>query len=220
MTREETKTIIRAIKAAFPTYKPDNLTETINVWFAMLEDQDYRIISMSLKNYIRNNKSGFAPSIGQLMDYADKISSPEEMTAAEAWGMVKKAIKNSAYNSLAEYAKLPETIQKAVGSPEQLASMAIDPQFNEGVESSNFARSYNLVVSRKKEMQKMTEEALQLMKKVNEGSPKQLLERQNAEKIERMQSNRLIEAEHREPVPMPDEIKEKMKELVRGIKND
>ena len=64
MTREETKTIIRVLMAAYPNFKPESLTETVQIWHMMLEDVDYKLISLAVKSYIRTNNSGFAPSIG------------------------------------------------------------------------------------------------------------------------------------------------------------
>lgn len=213
MTRDETVTIIRAIKASYPTFKPDNISETVDVWHMMLDDQDYRAVSMALKSYIRSNNSGFAPSIGQLMEYVNNISTPDEMTGMQAWAMVRKAIRNSSYNSLSEFAKLPETIQKALGSPDQLRSMAIDENFNENVASSNFMRSYAVIVNREKELRKMSPDVLQLIETVNRDSPKQLLEQKNNEKLQRFNSVERIEVKS-EFVSMPDDVKDKMKDLL------
>lgn len=214
MTREETVTIIRAIKASYPTFKPDDLTETINVWYMMLEDQDYHVITMALKNYIRTNNSGFAPSIGQLMDHAHDISTPQELTGTEAWSLVMKAVRNSAYNSLKEFAKLPETVQKAVGSPEELASMAVDENFNEMVASSNFQRAYKVVCDRQKGIQKMPQEVQALFHEVNKDSPMKLLERSNKERVERLNASNLIESQEAEYVPMPEEARKKIREVL------
>lgn len=214
MTREETVTIIRIIKDSYPTFKPDNITETVDVWHMMLEDQDGKVILMALKNYIRTNNSGFAPSIGQLMDYAQKITTPDELTGLEAWGLVMRAIRNSGYNYLKEFAKLPETVQKAVGTPEQLWNMAIDTNFNEAVEKSQFIKSYQIILTREKERGKMSADVLKLLDTVNTGTPKKLLEESNAERVRRAQAGHMIETKKHEPVPMPDEVREKLRGML------
>lgn len=167
MTKEETKNILRVLTAAYPNFKPENIVETVHIWHLLLEDMDYKLISMAVKSYIRANSSGFAPSIGELMEYANRLTSPEEMTETTAWGLVMKAIRNSGYNSEEEFNKLPERIQKVVGSPKQLWSMAIDENFNEQVASSNFMRAYRTVVNRENEMKKMSPDVMKLIENLN-----------------------------------------------------
>lgn len=167
MTREETKNIIRVLMVAYPNFKPENLTETIGVWQMMLDDADYKLISMAVKSYIRANSSGFAPSIGELMEYANRLTTPEEMTETKAWGLVMNAIRNSGYNSEEEFNKLPERIQKAVGSPKQLWSMATDESFNEQVASSNFMRAYRTVVNRENEIKKLSPDVMKMIENIN-----------------------------------------------------
>lgn len=168
MNREETKTIIRAMMSSYPNYKPQNLSETVDVWQAMLDDVDYKLISIALKSYIRTDRSGFAPSIGQLMDYVSKLTEKESMTDAEAWAVVKKAISNSAYDSVDEFAKLPPVIQRAIGRPNVLKQMALSTDFNEGVESSNFKRTYRALAEKEKEYNKMSADAQMLIGKLHQ----------------------------------------------------
>ncbi len=66
MTREETVKIIRIMVDSYPNYKPNNLSETVDVWNMMLEEYSYQQVSMALKEYILAEKTGFAPSIGQI----------------------------------------------------------------------------------------------------------------------------------------------------------
>ncbi len=66
MTREETVKIIRIMVDSYPNYKPNNLSETVDVWNMMLEECSYQQVSMALKEYILTEKAGFAPSIGQI----------------------------------------------------------------------------------------------------------------------------------------------------------
>jgi hypothetical protein len=165
MTRDETVAILRAIAASFPTFKPMDMTETVNVWHAMLEDQDGKLILAALKTYIRTNVTGFAPSIGQLMEIAMKLTSPDELTGQQAWALVVKAMRNSSYNAVDEFNKLPNAVQKAVGSPSKLSSMATNDGYNESVESSNFLRAYQQVRERENEIKKTSPDVLALMEK-------------------------------------------------------
>lgn len=66
MTREETVKIIRIMVDSYPNYKPNDISETVDVWNMMLEEYSYHEVSVALKEYILTEKTGFAPSIGQL----------------------------------------------------------------------------------------------------------------------------------------------------------
>jgi hypothetical protein len=72
-----------------------------------------------------------------------KINQPEEMTEQEAWQCVAVALRNSAYNSSAEFEKLPPVVQRLVGSPNQLREWSqMDSDTVNSVVASNFQRSY------------------------------------------------------------------------------
>ena len=162
MTRDETVNIIRVMVDSYPNYKPNNLSETVDVWHMMLSDYDYNLVSVALKSYILSDISGFAPAIGQIVAKMHAITHPQELNEMEAWSLVSKAIRNSIYNSADEYAKLPQIVQKAVGLPSQLMQWAIDDSYNESVVSSNFMRCYRIELAREKEMSMLPEDARQI----------------------------------------------------------
>lgn len=151
MTREETVKIIRIMCDCYPNYKPNNLSETVDVWHMMLEEYPYESIAVSLKAYVLSDTSGFAPSIGQLVQKMQSITQKEELNEMEAWSLVQKAIRNSGYECESEFAKLPPNVQKAVGSPYTLREWALTEHLNKEVVGSNFMRSYRSVCSSAKE---------------------------------------------------------------------
>lgn len=155
MKREETVKIIRIICDCYPNYKPNNLTETVDVWNMMLSDYTYEQISLALKAYILADTNGFAPSIGQLVDRVNTFSHPQELNELEAWSLVYKAIRNSSYNSEYEFSMLPDMVRKAVVTPNQLRTWAMDENFNEQVVSSHFVRCYRSEVAKDKDFRKM-----------------------------------------------------------------
>ena len=155
LKREETVKIIRIICDCYPNYKPNNLTETVDVWNMMLSDYTYEQVSVALKAYILADTNGFAPSIGQLVDRVNTFSHPQELNELEAWSLVYKAIRNSSYNSEYEFSVLPDMVRKAVGTPNQLRTWAMDENFNEQVVSSHFVRCYRSEVAKDKDFRKM-----------------------------------------------------------------
>lgn len=155
MTRDETKKIIRIIADSYPNYHPANISETVDVWCMMLEEYPYQQIAMALKAYILTDTSGFAPSIGQLVDKLKSNQEPQ-LTEMEAWSLVSKAIRNGYYGAEEEFAKLPDIVQKAVGNPANLRAWAhTDVDSIENVVQSNFMRTYRTVVKREHEQSKI-----------------------------------------------------------------
>ena len=169
---------------SYPNYKPNNISETVDVWNVMLSDYDYNLVAMALKAYILSDTSGFAPSIGQLVSKMQSITKPQELSEMEAWSLVSKAIRNSGYNSVEEFAKLPPLVQKAVGTPDNLRNWAVsDYQTIESVIQSNFLRTYRVVVKRESEINCMPNEIKALIDKTNINSKSAQIEQNNQRSI-------------------------------------
>ena len=196
---------------SYPNYKPNNISETVDVWQMMLSEYTYEQISVALKAYILSDTSGFAPSIGQLVGKIQAITKPEELNEMEAWALVSKAIRNSGYNSVEEFAKLPPLVQKAVGLPDQLMTWALDENYNEQVVSSNFMRCYRTELARHEELSKMPAEIKDLIDSVSNNSYSAQIEdkREQAMKYLTERKEREIKALEvkEEYVPMPDDVK-------------
>lgn len=183
MTREETVKIIRIMCDCYPNYKPNNLSETVDVWNMMLKDCIYEQVSVALKAYIRSDTSGFAPSIGQLIGKIQTISQPQELDGMTAWGLVSKALRNGYYGAVEEFNKLPPLVRQAVGMPDNLRNWATsDYQAIETVIQSNFLKNYRTAVARSEELKCMPPEIKSLIDKTNENSYKAQIE-QKSQKI-------------------------------------
>lgn len=157
MNREQTKDIIGAMIIAFPNYKPNNLAGTIQMWSKMLEGYTYEDTLLALETYIKGNTSGFAPSIGQIINLIhEKSEIGAEMTEMDAWQFIRKAISNGNYHAQEEFDKLPQIIQKVVGSANMIKQWAqTDMEELETVIQSNFMRSYRAEVERQKKIARM-----------------------------------------------------------------
>lgn len=177
MTREEVINLLMVIQAAYPNYNPQDKTVAVNTWHMMLSDYDYQIVMAAIKTYIATNRSGFAPSIGEVINCIHSLTEPNDLSEMEAWSMVKHAICNSGYNCLDEYNKLPPAVQKAVGSPSQLRAWGMDEDFNESVVSSNFMRVYRNELSKQHRDACMPEDVKALMRSIV--SKNQIEDKQN-----------------------------------------
>ena len=220
MTREETVKIIRIMVDSYPNYKPNNISETVDVWYMMLSDYDYNIVAMALKAYILSDTSGFAPSIGQLVAKIQTLTKPQELSEMEAWSLVKKAISNSAYDYVDEFHKLPPIIQKCVGSAYQLKCWALDEDFNEQVASSNFARSYRTMVARQEEYIKMPQEIKEVISAVSKNLYLPQIDTEDTKMMDTSHDEEKLKIdasdEQRKCVPMPSNIKKRLEEFRNG----
>lgn len=216
MTREETVKIIRIMCDCYPNYKPSNLSETVDVWNMMLEEYSYSQISMALKTYVHSDTSGFAPSIGQLINKLHEVQSPQELNEMEAWLLVSRALRNGTYGAVEEFNKLPPLVQKAVGSPDNLRNWAqTDSESIENVVQSNFMRTYRTVVNRAKEYQKMPKDIKALIESTNRSSYSAQISYKNRETIKLSLEDNKSQNEPKKCVPMPKEIKERIEKMKR-----
>ena len=207
MTRDETIELLMMVQAAFPNYKPPDKTVAVNTWFLMLSDYPYQQVQMALKAYIATDTSGFAPSIGQIIDKMQMINSHSEQNEMEAWSLVSKALRNGNYKSREEFEKLPDLVKEAVGSPENIHNWAqSDIKSIESVIQSNFIKSYRLVVSRQKEIQKLPKEIKDIISGNNACDGNRIEKSQNT-----MLETKEDPEEERKCIPMPDRLKEKLK---------
>ena len=203
MTRDETINILMSVQAAYPNFRVPDKTIAVNTWHSLLEEYTYEQVNSAVKRYIQTNKSGFAPSIGQIIDQICVMYSNNDANEIAAWGVVLKALRNSTYHSEEEFNKLPLVIQKAVSSPGQLREWATMENLDGtglNVIQSNFMRTYRLEIEREKELRRTNPMALQ-------GLPKN----------EPM--NRLTVAEERiettkNAVQMPDRVRKRLKEII------
>ena len=177
MTREETVKIIRIMCDCYPNYKPNNLSETVDVWQMMLDEYSYNQVSIALKAYVTSDTSGFAPSVGEIVAKIQLVSQPQELDGMAAWGLVSKALRNGTYGAVEEFNKLPPLVKQAVGMPDNLKNWATsDYQTIETVIQSNFLRTYEVIVKRETEINRMPDNIKSLIEKTNANSYKAQIE--------------------------------------------
>lgn len=216
LTDKDARKIIAVIMVTYPNYKPIDTDLAATVWADAMKEYTYEQVDVALKMYIRTNTSGFAPAPGQLMEQLQSMTQPQELNEMEAWALVSKAIRNSGYNSVEEFSKLPPIVQKAVGLPSQLRIWALDENYNEQVVSSNFIKCYRNEVAREREISKMPSEVRQLIQNTAQGSYSAQIEDLREQTVksltERKESGTKALEDKSEGIPMPNRLKEKMEE--------
>ena len=144
MTQQETNKILALMVEVYPRFNEGrNPQLTSRLWSTLFADEPYEWVEKAFMAFVATDTKGFPPSPGAIKDMIKKLSGSEEPTELQAWGLVLKAISNSAYNSKSEFDKLPRPIQEIVGYPGQLYEWSqMDSDEVNSVIASNFQRSY------------------------------------------------------------------------------
>lgn len=216
MTKNEVVKLLMTIQTFYPNYQVENKEFTINAWYSIIGDCDYKPMEKALRAYITTDTSGFAPSIGQLINKLNEVQSPQELNEMEAWLLVSKALRNGTYGAVKEFNKLPPLVQKAVGSPDNLRNWAqTDSESIENVVQSNFMRTYRTVVNRAKEYRKMPKDIQALIESTNRSSYSAQIGSKNQHTIKLSLEDNKSQNKPIKGVPMPKEIKERIEQMKR-----
>lgn len=145
MTKTETAAVLAVIRTAYPRYYDNKtkkeLEETVSLWQTMLEEYPAETVGAAVKSIIAASK--FPPSIAEVIEMINTLTRPAELGEIEAWGLVKNAIRDSAYHSAEEFAKLPEAVRETLGGPGVLREWAMSGDSGmENTIASNFMRAY------------------------------------------------------------------------------
>lgn len=160
MTRQETAKIMSVLKTAYPRYydskSQEEIKAAINLWTTMLSEYSYELVAGAVKALIATCK--FPPTIADVNEKIQLMTTPEEMSELKAWSYVAKAIKNSAYSAKEEFDKLPEECRMVVCAPEQLRAWSMLSEDEvDTVIASNFQRSYRSTAAKRKEYNMLPE---------------------------------------------------------------
>lgn len=83
MTREGVIKMLMVIQASYPNYRPPDKTVTVNLWHEMLQEYDEESAMRGLKEFIKTDSSGFAPTIGQIISKMERVDRRIEMDRLE-----------------------------------------------------------------------------------------------------------------------------------------
>lgn len=174
MDRSEVLKIMSVLRGAYPAfYRNINRNEaedTVRLWKDMFKHDEYALVAAAVKGLIESDNKGYPPHIGAVKEKLRLISGGDEMTEAEAWGIVAKALRNSTYGSKEEFEKFPPTIKRIVGSPNQLREWgSMDSETVHSVVASNFQRSYKAISQREREIAKLPPDVKALVGKISDG---------------------------------------------------
>lgn len=155
MTDLEAADVMDVLKKFYPAFYAKwtdmERLEMAEVWAVIFIDDDVRIVMAAVKAFYASDEKGFPPVPGQIRAKINLILDNGELSEAEAWNLIAKAIRNSGYHSREEFDKLPPILQKLVGSPNQLRDWANMPtETVHSVVASNVQRAFRTVSERER----------------------------------------------------------------------
>lgn len=145
MTPGEAGKLLAVLDQLYPnTKKATNPTAQARSWALVLCDWSYRQMEAALVAFVANDKRGFPPAPGQLIETAKNLQTKgDDMTEQEAWALVQRALSNGMYGYQEEWDKLPAQVQACIGGAHQLHEWALaDSSAVNTVVASNFMRSF------------------------------------------------------------------------------
>lgn len=210
MEKEEFKKIVKGLKSIYadPKFIADQFA--YDMWFALLGDLPYEVVSMATKAYMQSET--FPPTPADIRRYAYKVTSPvtEDMSEIEAWGLVRKALNNGYYGAETEFEKLPPLIQETLGNPARLREMSqLDVSEVETVEQSHFVRNYRAKLESHRKNGQLDKG---LQASINQ------IRQDNTPQIEILvDASNLIEDLQKEDTGIPDDVEQALANFHKGI---
>lgn len=172
MERSDVLKIMAVLRGAYPQFYRDisraEAEDTVNLWADMFKSDEPALVAAAVKSVIEGDEKGFPPTIGQVKAKLRLITGSKELSEAEAWDMVSRAIRNGLYGAADEFEKFPPFVKRIVGSPNMLREWArMDTDTVHSVVASNFQRSYRVISSREKEINALPADVRKFVEKLS-----------------------------------------------------
>lgn len=151
MTKEEAAKIVGIILFNYPDTLRDVSDEAyityVENWHFFFKDDSYEEVMQAVQKIISSSQERFAPNIGMIREQMRKNREPKGgLSEQEAWELVKRALRNGLYGYKEEFAKLPPTVQRCVGSENMIREWAeMESETLDSVVASNFMRSFRAI---------------------------------------------------------------------------
>ena len=174
MTRKETGIIMDILATAYPRFYsgPDapDPAKAVSLWAEMFAEDDVALVAAAVKALIATDDKGYPPHIGAVKAKLRQITGGTEETESDAWNLISRAVRNGLYGAKEEFAKLPPTLQRIVGSPSQLREWAMmDSETLHSVVASNVQRSYKAISYREREIAKLPGDVRKMARQISAG---------------------------------------------------
>lgn len=144
MTVQETGIIMDILTAAYPRFcGGTDRAQMLALWAEMFADDNVAFVAAAVKSYIATDMKGYPPHIGAIKNAMHSLTQRNAVDEDQAVELLRRAVSNSAYEALEEFERLPPSIQRMAGSPNQLYEWSqMDPDAFNSVIISHFRKSW------------------------------------------------------------------------------
>lgn len=167
MNRQEASELVYKIKVRYPNayakFEAEDMLAAIDAWVEDLGHIPFPAVDAALRQYSLNDTRGYAPTSGQLMQYIDKAAHPEDLPGPAAWDLTLRAARCNYDAAADEFSRLPEVIQRTIGSPSFLVELGRAEAETNSVRQSLFERAYRIELEREKERRRMSPDVLKIL---------------------------------------------------------
>lgn len=125
MTVKETTELLARIRAMYPNEKQlsaEELKFKIEMWADALKCVTYAQILEAFKAYYTTMDTGFAPQVGQLLNY---IRHKNKLSETEIKIALQRALCDSTYHAEEQFERLPDDLKRIIGTPAELRRQAM-----------------------------------------------------------------------------------------------
>lgn len=138
MTKEETAKILAYFRELYPQGNPPTKA-TVNAWFDLIRDYNYRIAWEAAKNVAHTWEFGFMPPPGILLEQIRLLAIPDN-TDIELWRIAEKAIHRGTVLTRQEFEQLPEEVQIYFGGVSAIKDLALSEKEQTDFERARFLK--------------------------------------------------------------------------------
>lgn len=169
MEFREFQQLCKGMRAVYtqPNFLPDEYA--IKMWYALLKDLDYNVLSVAVQQYMMTNK--FAPTVAELRELATVMVKGKPKDWGDGWESVQRAIRDYGfYQEEKALASMDNTTRQTV---KRLGWQQLCMSENAMTDRANFRMIYEQITQRQKEDAVLSigvkEKAQSLLETFNEG---------------------------------------------------
>lgn len=138
MNKSQFATLAIAIKAAYPASKILEDNASMDFWFMMLQDMDYKVAENAIAEHICTNI--YPPNIAEIRKLCAERMQKPVLSFDEAWGVVQSAMRNYGfYNPQEAFATMDELTLSVV---KNLGWSRLCQSENPTADRANFREAY------------------------------------------------------------------------------
>ena len=140
-----------------PNFLPD--MASVNVWYELLKDIEYKVANMAIQMYAQSNK--FPPTVAEIREASAKLIHGETKDWSKAWEEACRAMSRFGRDRKSEaYKTLDERTRRVI---DRLGYRNLCMSENIGVDRANFRSIYETLVQRDKEMSKLSPQIQEML---------------------------------------------------------